>query len=539
VVEQLAATLGGRPMVAFRAETTAAEQRSITATAEELGYRLDVEATVRSILDRGRQANPLAALGDHLTATFGTITVGPVETIDSSRLDAWVVAGAEALSAEPREGGLEFEGAEVTAVEPAPGAVVLEDQLRAAAVDALQGGGGAITVHADSIATRTTAEDVTAVLAQARQALSGPVELTRAGEALTVAPAQLGGMLHTEPAVVDGEVQLRLAIDPADLGLSEEAIARMETDPVDASFSFVEGGVRIVPGQKGFEFNPEKTARQLVAVALSPDRVAKMTGDEVVPDFTVADAEALHITERVSTFTTYHNCCEPRVTNIHRIATLLNGTVVAPGQVFSVNDAVGPRTEENGFVAAPAIRNGEFVDEIGGGISQFATTMFNAIFFGGYDVVEHKPHSYYFTRYPMGREATVSWPSPDLRFRNDSDAGVYIKTSFTSTSITVSFYGSQEIEVGSVTGEPFNFTEPEDECMENPALQEGDVVEVQAGTQGFDVIVRRVFTYQNGEEESEEFFTRYSAQPHIVERKSCADEKMGEDQPPPEPGGTG
>ena len=84
-------------------------------------------------------------------------------------------------------------------------------------------------------------------------------------------------------------------------------------------------------------------------------------------------------------------------------------------------------------------------------MSQFATTMYNATFFAGMEDVEHKPHSYYITRYPEGREATVSTPAPDLKWRNDSPHGVLVTTSYTGTSITVTLWGTKrydEVAVG-------------------------------------------------------------------------------------------
>ena len=74
---------------------------------------------------------------------------------------------------------------------------------------------------------------------------------------------------------------------------------------------------------------------------------------------------------------------------------------------------------------------------VGGGTSQFATTFYNAVFFGCYEDVEHQPHSLYFSRYPYVREATLGFPAPDVKFRNDSDAPVFIDTSYTGGSITV------------------------------------------------------------------------------------------------------
>ena len=151
----------------------------------------------------------------------------------------------------------------------------------------------------------------------------------------------------------------------------------------------------------------------------------------------------------VAEFTTYHSCCASRVTNIHLIADAVDGAVVAPGATFSLNGHVGPRTREKGYVAAGAIIGGKLYCcdhplNIGGGTSQFATTLYNAVFFGSYEDVSHRPHSIYFARYPMGREATLSYPSPDVVFRNDTVAPVRIDTSYTSTSITVRLYGNAE-----------------------------------------------------------------------------------------------
>jgi vancomycin resistance protein YoaR len=151
--------------------------------------------------------------------------------------------------------------------------------------------------------------------------------------------------------------------------------------------------------------------------------------------------------EEVYSFTTYHNCCESRVTNIHVIADAIDGAVVYPGETFSINELVGARTESKGYVAAPILLNGESYCcdsplNIGGGISQFATTLYNAVFRGGYEIVEHQPHSRYIDRYPLGIEATLGYPSPDVVFTNDTLTTVTIDTSYTGSSITVTIYGN-------------------------------------------------------------------------------------------------
>ena len=146
------------------------------------------------------------------------------------------------------------------------------------------------------------------------------------------------------------------------------------------------------------------------------------------PRVSTEAARGLGVVEEISTFTTRHPCCQPRVTNIHAIADIVDGYVVLPGETFSLNTVVGERDTARGFVAAPMISAGKYEDSVGGGISQFATTMFNAVFFAGLEDVQHKPHSYWISRYPAGRESTVSFPQPDFRWRNDSGHGVLVRT---------------------------------------------------------------------------------------------------------------
>ena len=125
------------------------------------------------------------------------------------------------------------------------------------------------------------------------------------------------------------------------------------------------------------------------------------------------------VPQLIGQFTTFHPCCESRVTNIHLMAATIDGMVVRPGRA-SINATVGERTSGKGYVPAPAIIGGEVYccdhpANIGGGVSQVATTLFNAVFFAGLEDVFHQPHSLYISRYPMGREATLGWTAPRPR----------------------------------------------------------------------------------------------------------------------------
>ena len=91
---------------------------------------------------------------------------------------------------------------------------------------------------------------------------------------------------------------------------------------------------------------------------------------------------------------------------------------------------------------AGAIRDGQHVEEVGGGVSQFATTMFNAAYFAGLQIDSSQAHSEYFDRYPRGREATMGFPAPDVRFTNDTPYGIMIWTSYTDSSLTITLYST-------------------------------------------------------------------------------------------------
>jgi vancomycin resistance protein YoaR len=135
------------------------------------------------------------------------------------------------------------------------------------------------------------------------------------------------------------------------------------------------------------------------------------------------------------------------VLNIQRIADIIRGVVIEPGERFSVNDFVGERTREKGFVSAGTIQQGHFKDDVGGGISQFATTIFNAAFFAGLEFDDYQSHTIYISRYPYGREATLNYPDVDLAVINSTPYGVLIWPEYTSTSITVQMYSTKYWEV--------------------------------------------------------------------------------------------
>ena len=129
--------------------------------------------------------------------------------------------------------------------------------------------------------------------------------------------------------------------------------------------------------------------------------------------FTTEDAERASFDDTLGEFTT-SGFSKDSGRNIQLVADKVNGAIVAPGDTFSLNGYTGPRGEAQGYVKSGIIIDGHAGEAVGGGISQFATTLYNAEYFAGMGDVAHTPHSYYINRYPAGREATVYEGAIDL-----------------------------------------------------------------------------------------------------------------------------
>jgi vancomycin resistance protein YoaR len=236
-----------------------------------------------------------------------------------------------------------------------------------------------------------------------------------------------------------------------DATLTAPAPRPVMTTQGTASWSPRPADVEVGDARTGQEVDP---AGALIAVREAVNDLRTQAEVEVrVTQPTLGSDEARKVDQLIGTFTTTHPCCQPRVTNIQRMAEIVDGTVLMPGDEFSLNRTTGRRTTESGFVPAPALVEGESEDQVGGGVSQFSTTLYNATWFAGIDLITHAPHSQYFSRYPPGREATLDYDSIDQKFRNDTDAPILIRTATTGTTVTVALYGhTGDREVVSTTG---------------------------------------------------------------------------------------
>lgn len=471
------------------------------------GLSLDVDATVSAALD-GSSWNPA-----HIVrAVFGGGAVAPVTESDDAGLAQAVAALADKLDITPINGAVSFDDGKVTRTEPVDGVVI--DRTKAAA--AIRAGflrsDKPIVVPAEVTAPAIDKAELDRAVADfATPAMSGPVTLQAGSTTVSLPTAAIAPFLTL---VSDAAGTLTPSLDAAGLIAAQtDLLAPLVKAPKNASFTFVDDKPVVVPSEDGTALNAPTLATDLIAVLpkAGADRVASATVSTKEADLTTGEANVLGIIEPISEFTTQYPIAPYRLTNIGRAAELINGSVVLPGATWSLNQTVGERTEANGFVKGFIIDGGQFREDFGGGVSQVATTTFNAVFFAGLQDVEHKPHSFYISRYPAGREATVAWPTVDLQFRNDTQTGVLIQEIATPGQITVRFWGTKAYdEIKSVSSAKTNFTSG------TTRVESGDLCVPQDPVQGFDITVTRQFVNAGQVVKSEDFHTHYNPADRVI-----------------------
>lgn len=427
---------------------------NLDTTAGELGLHIDAAATADAAMDAGRDSFILTRPFAWLGSLFTTSSVDPVYAVDESTWDATLADVEAANLVAPTEPVVTmFEGS-MAAFPGVDGTGLLTDDLASQLEQSIEDGEDPITIDLTTgpRAPTYSNEDAQAIADRANALVGTSLAVDIDGRSTSLSGESLRSWVIAQPDEA-GE-HLRFAFDPtlidADLG---KAIGSVGTPPAELTWTVNgDGSVSYTPGSPGTKCcAPDSSARIVEALDGGLTSVA-LDLTVAQPQHDAAWAESMGITQQVASFTTNHACCESRVHNIQTMADRVRGTVVAPGETFSLNGLVGPRTTAKGYQEAGVIYAGKFEKDVGGGVSQFTTTLFNAAFFGGLDFVEYQAHTIYISRYPYGREATLSYPAPDLKFTNNTPYGIMIWPSYTGTSITVSLYSTPWVH-GEQTGQ--------------------------------------------------------------------------------------
>ncbi|MGW0517822.1 VanW family protein [Crossiella sp. NPDC003009] len=476
---------------------------------QDAGLTLDWPAT----LDQAG-AQPLNPL-TRLSSFFGTRDVGVVTRADGPKLTSAMEGLRGKTDREPVEGTVRFQGAKPVPVDPKAGQK-LDIEKASAAMVADWADGKVVELPVSASQVKSTPDSVRKALEEiAKPAVSGPVVVQGEGKNANLTPAAIASALKFE---VDEGGNLTPKLDSAKVAeAAKPQLASTEKPGKDATF-VIEGGKPVVKESvDGRGVDWEKTLTGLPEVLRRTDnRTIKAEYGDQPAKLTTEQANQLGVKEMISRFETKGFAADSGQ-NIRRAAEQINGAVVKPGETFSLNARTGPRNESTGYVEAGILEHGLPGRGVGGGVSQMATTLYNAAYYAGMVDVEHKEHSNYISRYPAGREATVfQGPSGqsliDVKFKNDTKTGIYIQTIWTNGSIAVQLWGTKTYEVQGQEGQRTNVTQPATRHVtDKPDCKPS------GGLEGFTITdTRTIKDLASGKTRTERRTVTYKAQDKIV-----------------------
>jgi vancomycin resistance protein YoaR len=507
--------------------TFVAGGRSFRVAPDSLGIRVDWKTAVAEARRRGNAFGPLRGLRRIDVRVFGA-EVAPTTAVFRGALELELAHMAKTVDRPHREPALALRGLHPVVV-PGRRGVVLD---RAAAspiiLDALASfdRGAPVQLPVRTDRPRLAPAALAPALFRARRMLAAPLRLTLGPTRFRLSRPKIARLLQL-PA--GGSTQL--AVGGVAAGHWLDALAKhIGRPPTDAQFTVDGSTVHVVPAKPGLTVDREATSAALLraGLRLGPRRVAPIAVTETVAKRTTAEARAMGVTELVSSYTTIFGGIANRIHNVQLVAHLVDNKLIAPGATFSFNGTTGERTAAKGFLEAPVIINGELETGLGGGVCQVSTTVFNAAYEAGLKITERHNHALYISHYPQGRDATVDYPDLDLKFVNDTDHWLLLRTFVSSSELTVNLYGTSPHRriVSSVT--PLVTTGPSGiEKTIDPSLAPGERVVDDPGSPSLATsATRKVYDADGKLLYDDTWYSSYRAEPKLV--------RIGPKKPKPE-----
>ena len=414
---------------------------------DDVGTEIDVADAVAAAMGATRDGNFIADLFRRFKLYFTEKDVGLQGTVDSAKMDDLTASVAEEVDLPPVNAGLAFDGAKIQVVEGQKGRVVDQPGLREAMKALL------FTLHSTELTVPMVvkepaimAEDSNEAVAQATIMISASLTLKSGESSWKLTPEQITAYMDFSVEKSGGVSKLVPFLSEKKMAHFFENVAEtVNRKAVNASFKGDGETAWVVPASSGRTLDTAKTSEALTTASLKKTgRATEVAMKTTEPELTTGEADAMGISVALGSFSTKWEGTPDRQTNVRITTKYASNVILAPGEVYNFDEQVGPRTEERGYKMAPGIIAGGLEDQLGGGICQVATTLFNAAFFAGLDIVERKNHSLYIEHYPKGRDATVSAGSPNLRFKNDTKNYILVRGASDGINTTFVIYGTDE-----------------------------------------------------------------------------------------------
>ncbi len=506
--------------------------------ANQLGIQPDWGAAVAAAGRAGDGFGPLRGFRRIRARVFGA-EVLPRLAVSNAALEYALDQIAADVNRRPKSAALARRGLRIQVVPEQDGSRLDRDaaaELIVRTLGQVERAPGAMALPVKVTAPPVSAAMLAGTAGRARTAVSSPVVLKSAQRSFRLPRWRVAELLMLPNGGATKLVIGGAAADAYFRNLSEN-IGRPARD---AEFAVYGESVQVVPARDGLELNVPNAARAILRAATRPtNRVAQLTVARALPERTTAEALAMGIDTRMASYKTYYSGTADRITNLQLGVRALDGTLVAPGGTFSLNEAIGERTVERGFRSAPVIIGNEYAEEVGGGTSQVATTAFNAAWEAGLRITERNPHSLYISRYQLGRDATVYWPSLDLKFVNDTDSWVLVKGFAEGDGISIAIYGGESRRVESSSSPLVVTGRVPVERVDDPTLAKGKtVVEEEGSSPTRTSATRKVYSADGELIHSETWTTSYKGEERVVRVGTKVGPKKTKPVPPAAGAGT-
>jgi vancomycin resistance protein YoaR len=495
-------------------------------TPARLGVKVDWGAAVAAAEDRGGGFGPLRGLKRLEVRLFGAEVAPPVQAFNAA-LHYQLTLIAHDVNQPHRDAALELRGLQPTVV-PGRDGHILDRQ---AAADVLVRSlsslerGAPVALPVETDAQSVTADDLKDATDQARTALSAPVRLTLGPTTWRLPRWKIAPLLDLPD---HGSTTVGLG-GPGERKWIKRISGTVDREPRDATWA-IGAHIRVIPDRPGVLIQRAATEKALLSAILSPDnRLAKISVTPLAVSRTTEQAKAMGIVGLVGSYETFYGGDANRINNVQLVSHLIDGTLIGPGATFSFNGTTGERTEAKGFKEAPVIINGELGTGIAGGVCQVSTTVFNAAFEAGLNITERTNHALYISHYPLGRDATVNYPDIDLKFVNDTEHWLLLRTFVGSDSLVVGLYGTPVHRRVVSETTPLKSTGPVPvERVDDPEMLKGHAYVEESGVPPQETSVHRMVYAASGTVLHDDTWTSYyQGEKRVI--------KVGTKEPPPPP----
>ena len=494
------------------------------ATPADLGMDFEASTSVERAFDQGRRGGLFTNMATQLNAWQGGLYLGPVIIFDARVAHDYLEKIANQIDRPVVEADLHLDGTNVIYTPGQIGRLLNVDKTLAALLVQLRTfRDGEITLVIEDRAPMVMEASTQAE--RLRQALNGPLILNidnpQTGDPgpWTIDQSDLAGMMDIGRVKTASGWQYQVAVDARAIQLFLEQIAPLvNRSSTNARFSFDDGSGQLAlvqPAVVGRTLDINATRDAITQKVFQGEHnfplILNVNKPAVGDD---ATAKSLGINTLVSSYTSYfRGSPAARLQNIQAAAKPFFGLLVPPNSTFSMGDAIGDISLDNGYAEALIIYNGKTITGVGGGVCQVSTTLFRTAFSGGYPIVERNAHAYRVFYYEQnakgsdpnlaGLDATVYFPLVDLKFTNDRPYWLLMETYYSSKdrSLTWKFYSGDDGRTVTWKNLGLNNVVPAPDPLieENPDLPAGTCKQVDYAGDGADITVIRTVT-RNGQQ---------------------------------------